>query len=245
LEIATMMATKLTKRQQHYQTVLANLSQPATLADGLTTLRQALTGVSKFDETIECHIRLGINMKHADQQVRTTVVLPEGTGKTVRVAVIAKGEKVAEAERAGADVFGSDELLERIEKENFYDFDVLVATPDMMAQVGKLGRVLGPKGLMPNPKTGTVSFDVADAITKLKAGQVEIRPDKQGVVHVPVGKIRFDDNQLATNIVALFDTVLRAKPAAAKGSYVRSVYLTSTMGPSIQLDTAKLTAATK
>jgi large subunit ribosomal protein L1 len=142
-------------------------------------------------------------------------------------------------------VFGSDELLERIEKENFYDFDVLVATPDMMAQVGKLGRVLGPKGLMPNPKTGTVSFDVADAITKLKAGQVEIRPDKQGVVHVPVGKIRFDDNQLATNIVALFDTVLRAKPAAAKGSYVRSVYLTSTMGPSIQLDTAKLTAATK
>jgi large subunit ribosomal protein L1 len=239
------MAATLTKRQQHYQQILAPLTQPATLTEALASLRQALAGVSKFDETIECHIRLGINMKHADQQVRTTVVLPEGTGKTVRVAVIAKGEKVAEAERAGADVFGSDDLLERIEKENFYEFDVLVATPDMMAQVGKLGRVLGPKGLMPNPKTGTVTPDVAGAIAKLKAGQVEIRPDKQGVVHVPVGKLRFNDEQLANNIVALFDTVLRAKPSAAKGSYVLSVYITSTMGPSIKLDVAKLTAATK
>ena len=239
------MATKLTKRQQHYQTVLSKLEQPSAFAEGLSTLKQALQGVSKFNETIECHIRLGINMKHADQQVRTTVVLPEGTGKTVRVAVVAKEEKVNVAQKAGADVVGSDDLLERTEKENFFEFDVLVAAPDMMVQVGKLGRVLGPKGLMPNPKTGTVSFDVADAIKKLKAGQVEIRPDKQGVVHVPVGKQSFADEQLANNIVALFDTVLRAKPSAAKGTYIQSVYLSSTMGPSIKLDAAKLTAATK
>lgn len=239
------MATKLTKRQQKFQQVLATLEQPTSAQEGVATLKQMLDGLSKFDETVECHIRLGINMKHADQQVRTTCVLPEGTGKSIRVAVVAKGEKVNEAREAGAEVVGSDELLERIQKENFLDFDVLVATPDMMVQVGKLGRLLGPKGLMPNPKTGTVTFDVAEAIRKLKAGQVEIRPDKQGIVHVPIGKLRFTEQQLVNNLETLYATVLRAKPSAAKGTYVKSVYLTSTMGPSIKLDPAALTQASK
>jgi large subunit ribosomal protein L1 len=236
---------KPTKREQHYKVALSKLEGPAAPEEGLAILREALKGVSKFDESFECHVRLGINMKHADQQVRTTVVLPEGTGKTVRVAVIAKGEKVGEATAAGADVVGSDDLLERIQKENFFEFDVLIATPDMMVQVGKLGKVLGPKGLMPNPKTGTVTFDVAGAIKNVKAGQVEIRPDKQGIVHVPIGKLRFSDEQVMKNLMALYDTILRAKPAAAKGTYVRSVYISSTMGPGIPLDASKLAAKIK
>jgi large subunit ribosomal protein L1 len=235
------MAKKPSKRQRHYQQVLETLaSQPLNGQAGLAALKQAIESVSKFDESIECHIRLGINMKQADQQIRTTVVLPEGTGKTVRVCVIAKGEKVKEAELAGADVVGGDELIEKIQKENWLEFDVMIATPDVMATVGKLGKLLGPRGLMPNPKTGTVTFDVAQAIKNVKAGQVEIRPDKQGIVHVAIGKKRFTEAQLLHNFAALFDAVVRAKPSAAKGTYVKSVYLSSTMGPSIKLDTGLL-----
>ena len=236
---------KLTKRQQHFLEAIAEVEQPAGLSEAIEGLRAALKDHSKFDEAFELHVRLGIDMKQADQQIRTTVALPEGTGKEVRVAVITKGEKQAEARDAGADFVGDDDLLERIQKENFFDFDVLVATPDMMAQVGKIGRVLGPKGLMPNPKTGTVTADVADAVKKLKAGQVELRPDKQGIVHVAVGRKKFTDDQLENNILALFETILRVKPSAAKGTYVRSAFLTTTMGPSVKLDVARLTADAK
>lgn len=236
---------KPSKRQQHFAKALESLTQPASAKQGLEALKAALEGVSQFDEAIECHIKLGINVKHADQQIRTTVVLPEGTGKTIRVAVVAKGEKVNEAKLAGADFYGSEELLEKMEKEGFLDFDVLIATPDVMGAVGKLGRTLGPKGLMPNPKTGTVTFDVKDAIQKVKAGQVEIRPDKQGIVHVAFGRKRFTQAQLTTNLLALYDTVLRAKPSAAKGTYVKSIYLSSTMGPSIKLDPGALAAEVK
>jgi large subunit ribosomal protein L1 len=240
-----MATKKLTKRQQKMNELLASVTQPTSMTEGVATLQNVLSEVSKFNESIECHLRLGINMKHADQQVRTTVVLPKGTGKTVRVAVIAKGEKVNEAKEAGADFYGSDELLEKIQKENFFDFDVLIATPDMMAQVGKIGRVLGPKGLMPNPKSGTVTPNVAEAVKNMKSGQVEIRPDKQGIVHVGVGKREFSQEDLLTNIFALFDAVQRAKPSAAKGTYVKSVYITSTHGPSIKIDPAALVAEAK
>jgi large subunit ribosomal protein L1 len=230
---------KPTKRQQKFHELLANAPQPLGAKDGVTTLKKALE-LAKFDETVETHIRLGINVKHADQQVRSTVVLPEGTGKTIRVAVIAKGEKVNEAKNAGADYAGSEELVEKMEKENWLEFDVLIATPDAMGLLGKLGKVLGPKGLMPNPKTGTVTFDVAQAIKDVKAGKVEFRADKQGIVHTAIGKGKFSEDQLLRNFSTLYDAILRAKPAAAKGTYVKSVYLTSTMGPSIKLDPSRL-----
>ncbi|WMU93234.1 50S ribosomal protein L1 [Microcystis phage MaAM05] len=231
---------KLTKRQKQFQELMASTTQPVGIKDGVALLKKALEH-AKFDETVETHIRLGINVKHADQQVRSTVVLPEGTGKTVRVAVIAKGEKVNEAKNAGADFAGSEELVEKMEKENWLDFDVLIATPDAMALLGKLGKVLGPKGLMPNPKTGTVTFDVAQAIKEVKAGKVEFRADKQGIVHTAIGKGKaFTEEQILKNFSTLYDAILRAKPAAAKGAYVKSVYLTSTMGPSIKLDASKL-----
>lgn len=232
---------KLTKRQKKCQELLATVQQPLSAKDGISILKQALE-LAKFDETVETHIRLGINVKHADQQVRSTVVLPEGTGKTVRVAVIAKGEKVKEAEAAGADFAGSEELVEKMEKENWLDFDVLIATPDAMGMLGKLGKVLGPKGLMPNPKTGTVTFDVAQAIKEVKAGKVEFRADKQGIVHTAIGRGRFTEEQLTRNFSTLYDAILRAKPSAAKGTYVKSVYITSTMGPSIRLDAGRLTS---
>ncbi len=232
---------KLTKRQKALQAILSGVQQPLTAKDGFSTLKQALE-LAKFDETIETHIRLGINVKHADQQVRSTVVLPEGTGKTVRVAVIAKGEKVKEAMNAGADFAGSEDLVEKMEKENWLDFDVLIATPDAMALLGKLGKILGPRGLMPNPKTGTVTFDVAQAIKEVKAGKVEFRADKQGIVHTAIGKGRFTEQQLLMNFSTLYDAIIRAKPSAAKGTYVKTVYLTSTMGPSIKLDPTRLTA---
>ncbi|MCS6265950.1 MAG: 50S ribosomal protein L1 [Vampirovibrio sp.] len=230
------MATKLTKRQQTLQDALAVLKQPTSISEGVATLQSAVKSVAKFDETFELHIRLGINMKHADQQIRTTCVLPEGTGKTIRVAVIAKGEKVSEAQAAGAEVVGSEDLIDRIKNENFFDFDVLIATPDMMVALGKIGKLLGPKGLMPNPKTGTVTFDVAATVKRIKAGQVEVRPDKQGVLHIAVGKLNFTKEALLRNIFAVYDTVLRAKPAAAKGVYVKSIFLTSTMSPSVRID---------
>jgi large subunit ribosomal protein L1 len=235
------MATKLTKRQQKLQDALAVLKQPTSISEGVATLQSAVKSVAKFDETFELHIRLGINMKHADQQIRTTCVLPEGTGKTIRVAVIAKGEKVSEAQAAGAEVVGSEDLIDRIKNENFFDFDVLIATPDMMVALGKIGKLLGPKGLMPNPKTGTVTFDVAATVKRIKAGQVEVRPDKQGVLHIAVGKLNFTKEALLRNMFAVYDTVLRAKPAAAKGVYVKSIYLTSTMSPSVRIDPSVFT----
>ena len=198
------------------------------------------TATAKFDETIEAHIRLGVDGRHADQQVRGAVVLPHGTGKTVRVLVFAKGDKVAEAEAAGADFVGGDELIPRIQNDGWFDFDVVVATPDMMGVVGRLGRVLGPKGLMPNPKAGTVTMDVTKAVKDIKAGKIEYRLDKTNIIHVPVGKASFTEEQLADNFQALMGAINKAKPATAKGQYLRSVTIASTMGPGVKLNTGKL-----
>ena len=198
------------------------------------------TASAKFDETIEAHIRLGVDGRHADQQVRGAVVLPHGTGKTVRVLVFAKGDKVAEAEAAGADFVGGDELVPRIQKEGWLDFDVVVATPDMMGVVGRIGRVLGPKGLMPNPKAGTVTMDVTKAVNDIKAGKIEYRLDKTNIVHVPIGKASFSEEQLADNFQTLIDALNKARPAAVKGQYLKSVTLTSTMGPGVKINPAKL-----
>jgi large subunit ribosomal protein L1 len=192
---------------------------------------------AKFNETVELSMLLGVDPKHADQMVRGTTVLPHGTGQTKRVAVIASGEKIKEAENAGADFAGGEDLVQRIQ-EGWMDFDALIATPDVMRSVGKLGKLLGPRGLMPNPKTGTVTFDVAKAIQEIKAGKVEFRVDKTSIIHVPVGKIQFQPKQLAENAAALIQAVRKAKPAAAKGKYVKSIYVSSTMSPSIQIDPA-------
>jgi len=196
--------------------------------------------VAKFDETIEAHIRLGVDGRHADQQVRGAVVLPHGTGKKVRVLVFAKGDKVKEAEAAGADYVGGDELVPKIQNDNWFDFDVVVATPDMMGVVGRLGRVLGPKGLMPNPKAGTVTMDVTKAVNDIKAGKIEYRLDKTNIIHVQLGKASFTEEQLADNFQALMGAIIKAKPATAKGQYLRSVTITPTMGPGIKINTAKL-----
>ena len=190
------------------------------------------TAKAKFDETIELHVRLGVDPRHADQQVRGAVVLPHGTGKDVKVLVFAKGEKAKEAEAAGADFVGADELVQKIQGENWFDYDVVVATPDMMGVVGRLGRVLGPKGLMPNPKSGTVTFDVANAIKEIKAGKVEYRVDKTAIVHCPIGKKSFGTEKLVENFKALMDALVKAKPAAAKGQYLKSVSVSATMVPS-------------
>ena len=195
---------------------------------------------AKFDETVEAHIRLGVDGRHADQQVRGAVVLPHGTGKKVRVLVFAKGDKVAEAEAAGADFVGGEELIPRIQNEGWLDFDVVVATPDMMGVVGRLGRVLGPQGLMPNPKAGTVTMDVTKAVNDIKAGKIEYRLDKTNIIHVPVGKVSFTEEQLADNFHTLMGAIIKAKPSAAKGQYLRSVVMTSTMGPGIKINTVKL-----
>ena len=200
---------------------------------------------AKFDETVEVTLRLGVDPKHADQMVRGTVVLPHGLGKTKKVLVIAAGEKQREAEAAGADFVGGDEMVEKIQKENWTDFDALIATPDMMKSVGKLGKVLGPKGLMPNPKTGTVTFDVAAAIQEIKAGKVEFRTDKTALIHVPVGKISFAPAKLVENATTLITSVVKAKPAAAKGKYIKAAYLSSTMGPGVPLDTSAVENAAK
>lgn len=195
---------------------------------------------AKFDETVECHIRLGVDGRHADQQVRGAVVLPHGTGKTVRVLVFAKGAKLDEAQAAGADFVGGEELIPKIQNEGWLDFDVVVATPDMMGVVGRLGRVLGPKGLMPNPKAGTVTMDVTKAIADIKAGKIEYRLDKANIIHVPIGKASFSEEQLADNFQTLIDAINKAKPSAAKGQYLRSVTIASTMGPGIKLNVTKL-----
>lgn len=206
-------------------------------ADALSAV--VSTAKAKFDETIELHVKLGVDSRHADQQVRGAIVLPHGTGKNVRVAVFAKGPKADEALAAGADIVGAEDLMERIQKENFFEFDVVIATPDMMGVVGRLGRVLGPKGLMPNPKSGTVTMDVAKAINEIKAGKVEYRLDKQAIIHCPIGKKSFTAEQLTANLNALMGAINRAKPAAAKGVYLRSVVLSSTMGPGIKVNPLK------
>ena len=198
------------------------------------------TATAKFDETIEAHIRTGCDGRHAEQQIRGAVVLPHGTGKTVRVLVFAKGDKVTEAENAGADFVGGEELIPKIQNEGWFDFDVVVATPDMMGVVGRLGRVLGPKGLMPNPKAGTVTMDVAKAVEEIKAGKIEYRLDKSNIIHVPIGKASFAEAQLADNFHALMDAINKAKPSSLKGQYLKSVTLTATMGPGVKLNVNKL-----
>ncbi|MBV4419072.1 50S ribosomal protein L1 [Clostridium tyrobutyricum] len=198
------------------------------------------TAKAKFDETIELSIKLGVDPRHADQQVRGAVVLPNGTGKKVRVLVFAKGVKVDEAKNAGADFAGSEEYVEKIQKENWFDFDVVVATPDMMGVVGRLGRILGPKGLMPNPKSGTVTFDVEKAIKEIKAGKVEYRVDKTSIIHVPIGKKSFESEKLLSNFHALLDAIVKAKPSASKGQYLKSVVISSTMGPGIKINSGKV-----
>jgi large subunit ribosomal protein L1 len=227
---------KLTKRQK---ALVELVDRTASFGprEGVELAKKSAT--AKFDETIEAHFRLGINTRHADQQVRSTVVLPAGTGKTVRIAVITKGERIKEAEAAGADFVGSDEMIAKIEG-GWMDFDLLIASPDIMGALGKLGKVLGPRGLMPSPKAGTVTTEVGKAVREFKAGKVEFRADKQGIVHVPVGKASFDEERLYTNLGALFDAINKSKPAAAKGTYIRSVYLTATMGPSVRLDLQRL-----
>ncbi len=197
------------------------------------------SATAKFDETIELHIRTGCDGRHAEQQIRGAVVLPHGTGRTIRVLVFAKGDKVAEAEGAGADHVGGEELIPKIQNEGWLDFDVVVATPDMMGVVGRLGKVLGPKGLMPNPKAGTVTMDVAKAVADIKAGKIEYRLDKTNIIHVPVGKASFSEEQLSDNFNTLMEAIVKAKPSVLKGQYLRSITLTSTMGPGVKVSTAK------
>jgi len=199
------------------------------------------TSVAKFDETVEAHIRLGVDSRHADQQVRGAVVLPHGTGKKVRVLVFAKGDKAEEALAAGADHVGAEDLIPKIQNDNWFEFDVIVATPDMMGVVGRLGRVLGPKGLMPNPKAGTVTMDVTKAVNEIKAGKIEYRLDKTNIIHVPIGKVSFGSEKLTENFQTLMSAVIKAKPQAAKGQYLKSVVISATMGPGIKVNTAKLT----
>lgn len=197
------------------------------------------TAKAKFDETVELHVRLGVDVRHADQQVRGTVVLPHGTGKVPRVLVFAKGQKATEAEENGADFVGAEDMVAKIQTENWFGFDVCVATPDMMGVVGKIGKVLGPKGLMPNPKSGTVTMDIERTIKEIKSGKVEYRVDKTAIIHVPIGKVSFETDKLAENMQTLMDAVVKAKPSAAKGTYIKSISISSTMGPGIKLNVQK------
>ena len=206
-------------------------------ADAIALVKK--TATAKFDETVEVHIRTGCDGRHAEQQIRGAVVLPNGTGKTVKVLVFAKGAKLDEAQAAGADYVGGDELIPRIQNEGWLDFDVVVATPDMMGVVGRLGKILGPKGLMPNPKAGTVTMDVTKAINDIKAGKIEYRLDKSNIVHVPIGKVSFTEEALSENFRALMDAIMKAKPSALKGKYLRSITLATTMGPGVKVSTAK------
>ena len=227
------------KRGKRYQEA-AKLRDKTNLyeaPEAISIVKQAAS--AKFDETIEVHLKMGLDGRHADQQIRGAVVLPHGTGKKVRVLVFAKGDKADEAAAAGADFVGAEELVPKIQKEGWLEFDKCVATPNMMSVVGRLGRILGPKGLMPNPKAGTVTMDVAKAVQELKAGKIEYRLDKTNIVHVPIGKASFTEEQLSENFQTLIDAIIKAKPAAAKGQYIRSAVIASTMGPGIKLNTAR------
>ncbi|MBE7022331.1 MAG: 50S ribosomal protein L1 [Ruminococcaceae bacterium] len=212
-----------------------NLYDPAEAMELVTK-----TAKAKFDETVEVHVKLGVDSRHADQQVRGAIVLPHGTGKVARVLVFAKGDKLAEAEAAGADFVGGEELIPRIQNDNWFDYDVVVATPDMMGVVGRLGKVLGPKGLMPSPKAGTVTMDVAKAISEIKSGKIEYRLDKTNIIHCPIGKVSFGSQKLGENFKALLDAIVKAKPAASKGQYIKSCVVASTMGPGIKISQAKI-----
>ena len=227
------------KRGKKYQDAVKafDKKEQYDVADAIALVKKNAT--AKFDETIELHLRTGCDGRHAEQQIRGAVVLPHGTGKTVKVLVFAKGTKVDEAQAAGADFVGGEELIPKIQNEGWLDFDVVVATPDMMGVVGRLGRVLGPKGLMPNPKAGTVTMDVTKAIEDIKAGKIEYRLDKANIIHVPIGKASFSEEQLADNFQTLIDAVIKAKPSSAKGTYLRSVTIASTMGPGVKLNTTK------
>lgn len=236
--------SKLTKRQQKQAEMLEGFVQPSSAADALKKLQEISEATVKFDETVECHMRLGIDVKRSGHLIRSAVVLPAGLGKDVRVCVIAKGAKADEAKAAGADEVGAEEVIDKIEG-GWFEFDTLIATPDCMGMIGKLGKILGPKGLMPYPKTGTVTLEIAKAVKDAKAGKVAFRADKQGMIHCPIGKIKFSYDDLMKNYATLADAVLRVKPADAKGVYVKAAYLTTTMGPGIKLDTKNLAAEVK
>ena len=227
------------KTGKRYAEAMKNVDRAALydVADAISIVKKNAS--AKFDETVELHIRTGCDGRHADQQIRGAVVLPHGTGKTVRVLVFAKGVKADEAQAAGAEFVGAEELIPKIQNEGWFDFDVVVATPDMMGVVGRLGRVLGPKGLMPNPKAGTVTMDVAKAIKEIKAGKIEYRLDKSNIIHVPVGKVSFTEEQLADNFQALMGAVIKARPSTLKGTFLKSVTMASTMGPGVKLNTVK------
>lgn len=228
------------KRGKNYVAAAANIEK-GVLYDADKALSLVVDNAkAKFDESVEVHIKLGVDGRHADQQVRGAIVLPHGTGKTKKVLVFAKGHKAAEAEAAGADYVGAEELAQKIQSENWFDFDVIVATPDMMGVVGRLGKILGPKGLMPNPKSGTVTMDLEKALAEIKAGKVEYRLDKANIIHVAIGKVSFGAEKLNDNFNALLDAIVKAKPAAAKGQYLRSVSVASTMGPGVKVNPAKL-----
>ncbi len=235
--MATKSGKNITKARAQVET------RAYSLQDAVQLLQKVK--YAKFDETVEVTLRLGVDPKHADQMVRGTVVLPHGLGKNKKVLVVASGEKMREAEAAGADFVGGEDMVEKIQKENWTDFDAVISTPDMMKSVGRLGKVLGPRGLMPNPKTGTVTFDVAKAVAEVKAGKVEFRTDKTALVHVPVGKISFTPDKLVDNATTVITSVIKAKPPVAKGKYIKGCYISSTMGPGVSIDTAALEAANK
>jgi large subunit ribosomal protein L1 len=228
------------KRGKRYREVVKLVDRTAAYepAEAIDLVQK--TASAKFDESVELHIRLGVDSRHADQQVRGAVVLPHGTGRSKKVLVFAKGPKADEAKNSGADYVGAEDMVEKIRNENWFDYDVVVATPDMMGVVGKLGKILGPKGLMPNPKSGTVTMDLTKAIAEIKAGKIEYRLDKTNIIHCPIGKISFGQDKLAENLKTLIDAVIKAKPSAAKGQYLKSITIASTMGPGIKINTTKL-----
>ena len=229
------------RKGKRYEEVIAKVDRNEYY-DASEAIKLAVdTASAKFDETIEVHVRLGVDSRHADQQVRGAIVLPHGTGKTKKVLVFAKGEKAKEAEAAGADFVGAEDLVQKIQGENWFDFDIVVATPDMMGVVGRLGRVLGPKGLMPNPKSGTVTFDVTKAVEEIKAGKVEYRLDKSNIIHVPVGKASFGAEKVFDNFKVLMDAIIKARPSATKGQYMKSVTVAASMGPGVKINPAKVT----